>query len=104
LDAIDDAIRHRDKVLLVLSQAAIASDWVEDEVSKAFAEERERGLPVLFPIRIDDSVMTTTEAWARKLRDQRNVGNFVRWGEPAEYQRSLDRAVRDLKLTTAAGE
>jgi hypothetical protein len=43
LDAIDDAIRARDKVLLVLSAASIASEWVEDEVTKAFAEERERG-------------------------------------------------------------
>jgi TIR domain len=69
--AFDAAIRVRDKVLLVLSQAAIDSDWVEDEVSKAYAEERERKTLVLFPKRIDDddSVMTTNEPWARKLRD-----------------------------------
>jgi TIR domain len=30
-DAIDAAIRVRDKVLLILSKNAIASDWVEDE-------------------------------------------------------------------------
>ena len=41
LDTLDEAIRLRDKVLLVLSEASIASDWVEDEVTKAFAEERE---------------------------------------------------------------
>jgi TIR domain len=54
-DAIDEAIRLRDKLLLILSEASIASDWVEDEVSKAHAEERERGTTMLFPIRIDDS-------------------------------------------------
>jgi len=96
-DAIDEAIRRRDKVLLVLSQAAIDSDWVEDEVSKAYAEERERKTLVLFPIRIDDSVMTTNEAWARKLRDQRNIGDFLRWNEPSEYNKSLERVLRDLK-------
>jgi hypothetical protein len=48
LDTLDEAIRLRDKVLLVLSEASIASDWVEDEVTKAFAEERQRGGPVLF--------------------------------------------------------
>jgi len=26
-----------------------------------------------------------------KLRDQRNIGDFRRWKEPAEYQKSLDR-------------
>jgi hypothetical protein len=96
-DAIDEAIRVRDKGLLVLSQAAIDSDWVEDEVSKAYAEERARKTLVLFPIRIDDSVMTTNEPWARKLRDQRNIGDFLRWTEPSEYNKSLERVLRDLK-------
>jgi hypothetical protein len=54
--------------LLVLSEAAIASDWVEDEVTKGFAEERQRSVTVLLPVRIDDAVFTTNEAWALKLR------------------------------------
>jgi hypothetical protein len=49
LDEIDAAIRLRDKVLLILSKHSIKSDWVEDEVSKGFAEERRRGQTVLFP-------------------------------------------------------
>jgi hypothetical protein len=56
-DAIDAAIRVRDKLLLILSKSAIASDWVEDEVSKAFDEERRRKQVVLFPVRIDETVM-----------------------------------------------
>jgi hypothetical protein len=97
-DSIDEAIHVRDKLLLILSQAAIASDWVEDEVNTAFAVERERNSIVLFPIRIDDTVMITTEPWARKLRDQRHIGNFVGWDESDQYQTSLDRVLRDLKL------
>jgi hypothetical protein len=34
----------------------------EDEVGKAFAEERRRGQTVLFPVRIDDMVMKTRRA------------------------------------------
>jgi hypothetical protein len=96
-DAIDQAIRFRDKLLVVLLKASIESDWVEDEVTKAFAEERSRNTTVLFPIRIDDAVMSTAEPWAVKLRDQRNIGNFRQWNEPGEYQKSLDRLLRDLK-------
>jgi TIR domain/Pentapeptide repeats (8 copies) len=40
LDAVDGAIRNRDKVLLVLSKNSIASEWVEE--TKAFEEERKR--------------------------------------------------------------
>ena len=63
LDTIDEAIRLRDKVLLILSEGAIASDWVEGEVTRALDEERNRKQVVLFPVRIDDAVMQTSEAW-----------------------------------------
>jgi TIR domain/Pentapeptide repeats (8 copies) len=98
LDALDEAIRHRDKLLLVLSENAIASDWVEDEVTKAFAEERQRQQLVLFPIRLDDAVLTTGEAWAGKLRDNRNIGDFRRWKEHDAYQKALERLLRDLRV------
>src|SRR3954471_1936323 len=89
IDAIDEAIRLRDKVLLILSEHSIVSDWVEDEVTKAFAEERSRKQTVLFPIRIDDAVMDTNEAWARKLRDSRHIGDFSRWKDHDSYKKGL---------------
>ena len=55
---------------------------------------------MLFPVRLDDAVMTTNEAWAAQLR-QRNIGDFRRWKEPAEYQKSLDRLLRDLAVRNA---
>jgi len=60
-DAVDEAIRLRDKLLLILSKASIASEWAEDEVNKAYAEERSRKETVLFPIRIDNTVISTAE-------------------------------------------
>jgi TIR domain len=87
--------RLRDRLLLILSGNSIASDWVEDEVNKAFAEERERRQLVLFPVRIDDAVMATSEAWARKLRDQRNIGDFQKWKEHDAYQKALERLLRE---------
>jgi hypothetical protein len=100
-DTIDDAIRLRDKVLLVLSEASIASDWVEDEVDKAFEEERQRGgVVVLFPVRLDDTVMETKEAWAAKLRRSRNIGDFRAWKDHDAYQAALKRVLRDLQMET----
>lgn len=97
-DGIDEAIRTRDKVLLILSEAAISSDWVEDEVTKAFAEERRRKEVVLFPIRLDNSVKDANEPWAGKLRDNRNIGDFTRWKDHDAYQVTLKRLLRDLKI------
>ena len=89
-DAIDAAIRLRDKLLLILSKASIASEWVEDEVNKAYAEERSRKEVVLFPVRIDNAVMSTAEPWALKLRDQRNIGDFRRWKNQPSIRGALN--------------
>ena len=96
LDTIVNAIRLRDKVLLILSEHSIKSDWVEDEVMKAFEEERKRGRIVLFPVRLDDAVMDTNEAWAAKLR-ARHIGDFRYWKDHDGYKKSFERVLRDLK-------
>jgi TIR domain len=101
LDEIDVAIRLRDKVLLILSEHSIKSEWVEDEVTKAFEEERKREQIVLFPIRLDEMVMKTDEAWAAKLR-ARLIGDFRRWKEHDAYKRSFERVVRDLTIPPRA--
>jgi hypothetical protein len=97
LDEIDAAIRLRDKVLLILSEQSINSDWVEDEVKTAFEEERKRGQTVLFPLRLDDVILETNEAWASKLRADRHIGDFRQWRSHDQYQRTLDRVMRDLR-------
>ena len=67
-------------------------------MTRALDEERERKRPLLFPIRIDDAVLETKEAWARLLRGQRNIGDFTRWKEHAAYGKALERLLRDLKV------
>ena len=70
---------------------------MEDEVSKAFAEERRRNQIVLFPVRIDETVMKTGEPWVVKLRDQRHIGDFQQWKDHDAYQQAFNRVLRDLK-------
>ena len=95
--AIDEAIRVRDKVLLILSERSIESDWVEKEVETAFEEERRRKRTVLFPIRLDNTVMDTSEAWAADIRRTRTIGDFRHWKDHDAYQKAFDRLIRDLK-------
>lgn len=97
LDEIDAAIRLRDKLLVVLSEQSLKSDWVEDEVTRAFEEERKRGQTVLFPIRLDDAVMDSNEAWAAKLR-ARHIGDFREWKAHDEYKKNFERVLRDLTV------
>jgi hypothetical protein len=96
-DSIDESIRLRDKLLLILSEHSIASDWVEHEVEGALEEERQRGRTILFPIRLDDAVMENNKAWAALIRRTRHIGDFTRWKEHDSYQKAFDRLLRDLK-------
>jgi hypothetical protein len=93
---IDEAIRMYDKLLLVLSKDSVKSPWVETEVEAAFEKERKQKRTVLFPIRLDDAVMETDEAWAAEIRRTRQIGDFRKWKEHDEYQKALGRLMRDL--------
>ncbi len=95
---IDEAIRIHDKLLLVLSQDSVASAWVENEVETALDKEIERKELVLFPIRLDDAVMESKTGWAADIRRSRHIGNFSNWKNHDDYQRGLERLLRDLEI------
>jgi len=94
-----EAIQKQEKLLLILSEHAVKSDWVEREVELAF--ERERQLPemlVLFPIRLDDAVMQTNTAWAGDIRRIRFIGDFREWQDNVTYQGAFQRLLHDLRI------
>src|SRR5713226_1577484 len=66
--SIDESIQAFDKLLLILSKHSVASQWVETEVETAFEQERQQNKLVLFPIRIDETVMQTKQSWAADIR------------------------------------
>jgi len=94
---IDETIRVYDKLLLVLSKTSVASQWVEQEVETALARERQQGSTILFPVRIDNTVMTLEAGWPALIRNTRNIGDFRRWKTHDVYQQAFDRLLRDLK-------
>ena len=96
---IDESIRMYDKLLLILSKHSISSGWVEREVETAMEREQSQGQTVLFPIRLDDTVMEIKNGWAADIRRMRNIGDFRWWENPRLYQRSFERLLRDLKTT-----
>ncbi len=95
---IDESIRTYDKVLLVLSEHSVASPWVAYEVKKALDREVEQEQEVLFPIRIDNAVLSSTSNWADSLRSSRHIGDFTRWKEHGPYHKALTHLLRTLKV------
>ncbi len=94
--SFDEAIRLHDKLMVVLSESSVKSPWVEKEVETAFEKERRQNRIVLFPIRLDDAVMETDQAWASDIRRTRHIGDFRGWKSQGLYKKALDRLLRDL--------
>ena len=99
---IDEAIRRYDKFILILSSQAVQSVWVEREVGTAREKEDCEHRSVLFPIRLDDGVMSTTKAWAADVRRHWHIGDFTQWKDHDAYQRAFERLLRDLKAGETA--
>ena len=100
--AIDQAIRIYDKLLVVLSEHSVNSRWVQKEVETAFDKENRENRLVLFPVRLDSSVIDSDKAWAADIRRMRHIGDFTRWKDHDSYQKAFDRLLRDLKQSEEA--
>jgi uncharacterized protein YjbI with pentapeptide repeats len=105
-EQIDVAIRAYDKLLLILSAASMASEWVRTEISKARKREVKEDKRVLFPIRLCS--FETLRDWecfdadagkdsAREIREY-YIPDFSEWETDNEgYLAEFDKLLRSLK-------
>jgi hypothetical protein len=106
---IDQEIQPNDKILLVLSENSVNSDWIDLEVKQAIEQERkiyadmeedELPTPVIFPIMIDNSINETEKNWAKKILEDRLITNFTEWQNKKSYNSAFDGLLKDLKNTS----
>jgi hypothetical protein len=95
---IDESIRKYDKLLLILSKNSVQSEWVEKEVETALDQERKQKRTILFPIRLDDTVMKIDSGWPSDIKRTRHIGDFKKWKDYDSYQQAFERLLRDLEL------
>ena len=100
---IDESIRLHDKLLLVLSSSSVKSQWVEREVETGLEKEQEQKRIIVYPIMLDNAVMTSKRPWAVALRTSRHIGDFRQWMNQSLYKKALSRLVRDLRAEESQG-
>lgn len=98
VSGIDEAIHRHDKLLLILSEHAMTSHWVQTEVESALYREATTGQDILFPIRLDNTILESETLWARRLRS-RHIADFTGWQDDAVYQQAFTTLLRHLKVT-----
>ena len=104
-EQIDEAIRLHDKLLLILSEHSMSSEWVKTEIAKARKREMKEGKRVLFPVRlVEFEVLRDWECFdadtgkdsAREIREY-FIPDFSNWKDHDSYQTAFQRLVKDLK-------
>lgn len=110
-EQIDEAIRVYDKLLVLLSENSIASEWVRTELAKARKREIREGRRMLFPLGLVS--FTTLRDWecfdadtgkdtAREIREY-FIPDFSNWKDHDSYQKAFERLLRDLKADARQG-
>ncbi len=109
-EQIDEAIRVYDRLLLILSEASMASEWVKTEIAHARQKELAQKRQVLFPISLVP--YTTIRDWkcfdaaagkdsAREIREY-FIPDFSNWKEHNQYKVVFDRLMESLKSEAKA--
>ena len=98
-------VRSHDKLLLILPEHSMSSEWVKTEIAKARKREVNEGKRVLFPVRLVG--FETPRDWecfdgdtgkdsAREIREY-FIPDFSNWKDQDSYQTAFQRLVGDLK-------
>jgi hypothetical protein len=103
-EQIKDAIKGFDRLLLVLSEHSMSSDWVITEIRAARKKEREEKRQVLFPISLVpfDRIQRwecfdsdTGKDLATEVREY-FIPDFTRWADNASFNAQLQLLLRGL--------
>jgi hypothetical protein len=109
-EQVETAIRVYDKLLIVLSEASLQSEWVMDELRKGFKAERDTGKRKLFPVRLVN--YETLERWecrdslsgkdlAEEVR-QYFIPDFSNWKDHDKFEVAFARLLKDLRANERA--
>lgn len=93
---IDAAVNLHDKLILILSEDSIDSEWAENEFNHAIENERRSGKTVLVPISLDDAVKYAEQPWVIKMRKSRYTDDFSMWQDSDFYQEALSYLLEEL--------
>jgi hypothetical protein len=110
-EQIERAIQLHDRLLLVLSESSMQSEWVINEIQRARETEIREGRRKLFPITIVE--FDKVKSWRRFDADTGRdlakevreyfIPDFSNWKEHDAFEKAFGRLLRDLRAEEARG-
>lgn len=112
VDQVEEAIRLHEKLLLVLSDYSMNSEWVKTEIRKARDREIRHKHKVLFPIRLVpfDKIKSWKAFDADSGKDMAveirefYIPDFSNWKDHDVFESEFAKLLRDLKKSTENNE
>lgn len=110
-EQIDRAIQIHDRLLLILSENSMKSEWVMTEIRRARKIEEQEHRRKLFPIRLTSyEVLKKWECFdsdsgrdlAREVREY-YIPDFSNWEMQSSFKAAFEKLLRDLKAAEAGG-
>ena len=108
-EQIERAIQLHDRLLLVLSESSMQSEWVITEIQRARETEIKEGRRKLFPITIVE--FEKVRAWRRFDADTGKdlakevreyfIPDFSNWKEHDAFEKAFERLLHDLRAEEA---
>jgi hypothetical protein len=108
-EQIERAIQLHDRLLVVLSESSMESEWVMNEIQRAREMEIKEGRRKLFPISIVE--FEKVKAWRRFDADTGKdlakevreyfIPDFSDWKEHDAFEKAFGRLLRDLRAEEA---
>ncbi|NEN24198.1 toll/interleukin-1 receptor domain-containing protein [Cryomorpha ignava] len=104
IDQIQNAVKKYDRLLIILSDDSLNSEWVKSELREALAIEKEIGVQKLFPIRIVD--FEKLKEWkcfdsdlgkdlGVELREY-HIPDFTNWQNKNVLEKAIEKLISDL--------
>ena len=112
IEQIDRAIQVNDRLLVVLSEASMQSEWVKTEIRRARKAELSEGRRKVFPIRLVS--LDTIRAWewldidtgkdlAVELREY-FIPDFSNWKDHDSFEAAFARLLEALRAEARPGQ
>lgn len=104
-EQIERAIQLHDRLLVVLSEDSLKSEWVQEEIQKARMTEKRENRRKLFPIRLVD--FEVIEKWkcpyggvAKDMADELReyfIPDFSNWKDHDSFEKAFAKLLKDLR-------